>query len=179
MRSLKGLRRAAIICALVSWVWLAIALPTFSDAGFEVLLGSLLVIGSVLVGVALAVVMGFALARHPVPARGFLVAGTVAVVITQLCWMTDWDFRCRLWLSDASLRRYAEARRPGSLAREEGGEAGLFSFLWVSSFGDGRVEFVTGYGFKEPHGFDYVPAGARVPPYGRHVYGPWYTFGEE
>jgi hypothetical protein len=165
---------------LASWAWLVVALPTFSDAGFEVLLGFILICGSVLVGLAQAVVVGIALGRRPVPARGFLIAGAVAVILTQLCWATDWDFRCRLWLSDASLRRHAEAvRARGPFLREEGGAAGLFSFLWVHGFSDGSVEFVTGYGFKDPHGFYYVPTGARVPPGGRHVYGPWYAFGQE
>jgi hypothetical protein len=181
-RSSKRLRGAAVVCALTSWAWLVVTLPTFSDAGVEVLFGGLLICGSAVIGVAEAVVVGVALARRPVPARGFLVAGATAVVLTQGCWITDWDFRCRLWLSDASLRRYAEdfhQRETSGDGRDTGGEAGLFSFLWVSGYGDGSVEFVTGYGFKDPHGFYHVPPGARVPPFGHHVYGPWYKFGQE
>lgn len=162
----------------MSWTWLALALPTFSDAGFEVLFGFLLVCGSFAIAVAQAVVVGRALARRPVPARGFLAAGVAAVTLTQIGWATDWDFRCRLWLSESSLRRHAAAVQEGESDFRKTG-AGLFSFLAVSGLPDGSVRFVTGYGFKDPHGFEYVPPGARVPNDGRHVFGPWYKFGQQ
>ena len=86
-RSNVWLRWAALVCCLASWTWLVITLPTFSDAGVEVLLGLLFVCVSVALGAALLVVGGLALARRPVPARGCLAAGAVAVALTQLIYL--------------------------------------------------------------------------------------------
>jgi hypothetical protein len=47
----------------------------------------------------------------------------------------------------------------------------------VVSQKDGAVEFVTGYGFKNPYGFMYLPNGPTSYQHGEHVFGPWCKFG--
>jgi hypothetical protein len=52
----------------------------------------------------------------------------------------------------------------------------ITTFEWKLWNDNSPVEFVIGYGLKDPYGFIYLPPGAPPPAEGEHVYGPWYKF---
>jgi hypothetical protein len=154
-------------------MWFLLTIPFLSDAGVEVFSGLLLLLFSAALGVSqiMIVVAAWSLRR----ARIWALWGLVGSMLLLPNWATDISFRCRLWLSEVSLRQYVVDMPQDQVGRIDGGHAGLFHFEYVTRGRDGVVYFYTGVAFKSHYGFAYVPPNVSPPDDDmQHQFGPWY-----
>ncbi len=166
---------AAIVCC-GSWVWLVATVPALSDADRGGFVRAVLVTAGFLLGLVQLGVSLTALLWPRSGARRWAVAGLVAGVLIQVAWATDLPLVVRLRLSQPALQRFMADPQACPPGRTTGGATGLFDFEWVFRAENGAVYFITGYGFKEPYGFVYLPPGATAHQPVEHLFGPWYRF---
>jgi hypothetical protein len=170
----KWPRVVAALACCASWGWLALVLPVLSeDPGRPGIVRLVVTLSGIAVNLLQLGIGLPAVVRRRWRARAWGWAGLSATGLFLVAAYTDLPFRGRLWLSESALRQYM-AGPPGD--DMSGGSAGLYQFERVIRTEDGAVYFITGYNFKDPYGFVYLPPGVTAHQPVEHVFGPWCWF---
>jgi hypothetical protein len=169
-----------VVCALV---WLAVSLPSLTDAGAAYPL-SLLLGGAwsllAWVWVRLPFVALARLRSRPWR-RWWLAAGAIVMSGAALA-MTDLGTIARLYLCERQVTAYVAGVAPKTAEyQHEPRGVGLFRVVGTGeSRGIVTVETTTGFLDRHIHGLVYAPQAKGELPMGkiqsRHLYGPWYAF---
>jgi hypothetical protein len=165
------------IHALLTWVWLLLALPFLTNTSCDLFIGLplgciWLLLGAVWLVIPFAPPTAFYIRakRNCWLASGF--AGLLGLVLA----FTDLGLIVRVALSESSLSAYATqvAPRDGDWGHEPR-LVGLF-LVDGESNEEGIVYLYTGKAFIDRTGLALVPAGGKPSYRVRHLYGPWYWF---
>jgi hypothetical protein len=164
------------LAAVAAWLWLAVAIPSLTDAACNFFLWLLLAASGGSLGVAwLALTCAKpSLLRPPAGAWWLAVPAAGALGVGLL--VTDLGLRLRVALCEDSLSRLVAAVKPGEQDHEPRW-VGLFQVQEVHEY-QGGVYLFTSQSWLNRHGVAYLPDGAPVEPRMSvcHLYGPWYSF---
>jgi hypothetical protein len=176
-RHANGQRLSLLARSVVasSWIWLIVAIPSFTDAACDSFFFLNLGAAGFLIGAAWIVVTAArpSLLRRPklkwwlsVPCAGLLGVYLAA---------THDDLALRVFLCESSLRTHVAEVLDGR-RHERPMSVGLFTVNFESQW-EGAVYLFTSRSFLNTHGVAYVPNGVAAPRTKIHkLYGPWYQF---
>jgi len=169
------------ILALLTWIWLAVALPCLSDVARSfhtwLLLGSSWLILAVACIILPLFLHGFLEDRS---GRVWWLSAVVPVAVGLTLWFTDIGLSLRFALSKSSLDDYvANANREEMKFFQGSRRVGLFLVDGVEEY-ESAVFLYTSNGFLNRYGIAYVPSGINPPPRRfliKNLSGHWYSFG--
>ena len=165
------------VIVVVSWIWLAAAVPFFSDAGISFGLWLLFAGSGVLLAFAWLNLSIFESGLWQSSTRWWWGSVPIAIALGLFLQITDRDLDLRVSLCEGSLEKYVAGMPVGNSRDRTSRWVGLFHVEETEQF-EGAVYLYTTQGFLDRHGIAFIPPGVQAVGRKRvqHLHGSWYQF---